>query len=96
MYVHISYVLTNPPIPTSRCKYFVVLRPVKILLHERGCKRPPPCNVIKNVFFIFLKAITLYIYVLFKFCFTREDTQGPPLVNPLNNVIFKFMMQITS
>jgi hypothetical protein len=27
-YVHTCYVLTNPPIPSSRCKYFVVLRPV--------------------------------------------------------------------
>jgi hypothetical protein len=35
-------------------------------------------------------------YVLFKFCFTREGAQGSPLVNPLNNVFFKFMMQITS
>jgi hypothetical protein len=31
-------------------------------------------------------------YVLFKFCFTREGAHGPPLVNPLNNVFFKFMM----
>jgi len=28
MYVHTYCVLTNPPIPSSRCKYFVVLRPV--------------------------------------------------------------------
>jgi hypothetical protein len=28
MYIHTCYVLTNPPIPSSRCKYFVVLRPV--------------------------------------------------------------------
>jgi len=27
-YVHTYYVLTNPPIPSSRCKCFVVLRPV--------------------------------------------------------------------
>ena len=34
--------------------------------------------------------------VLFKFCFMREGAQGPPLVNPLNKVFFKFMMLITS
>ena len=28
MYVHTCYVLTNPPIPSSRCKCFVVIRPV--------------------------------------------------------------------
>jgi hypothetical protein len=27
-YVHTCYVLTNPPIPSSRCKCFVFLRPV--------------------------------------------------------------------
>jgi hypothetical protein len=26
----------------------------------------------------------------------REGTQGPPLVNTLNNVVLKFMMHITS
>ena len=28
VYVHKCYVLTNPPIPSSRCKCFVFLRPV--------------------------------------------------------------------
>jgi hypothetical protein len=28
MYVHTCYVLTKPPIPSSRCKCFVFLRPV--------------------------------------------------------------------
>jgi hypothetical protein len=28
MYIRTCYVLTNPPIPSSRSKYFVVLRPV--------------------------------------------------------------------
>ena len=28
VYVHTCYVLTKPPIPSSRCKCFVVLRPV--------------------------------------------------------------------
>jgi hypothetical protein len=28
MHVHTCYVLTNPPIPSSRCKCFVFLRPV--------------------------------------------------------------------
>ena len=80
IYVHTCYVLIYPPIPyiaSTRCKYFVVLRPVEILLHERGRPSPPPCNVLKIcLFFVFFKAIALYFYVLFKFCFTREDTQG--------------------
>ena len=35
-------------------KYFVFLRPVKILLHERGHPRqgPPPCNDLKNFQFM--------------------------------------------
>ncbi len=28
IYVYTCYVLTNPPIPSSRCNHFVVLRPV--------------------------------------------------------------------
>jgi hypothetical protein len=58
-YIRTCYVLTKPPIPSSRCKHYVILRPVEILLHERGYPRVP-------------------------------------LVNPLNNVFIKFMMQITS
>jgi hypothetical protein len=34
-------------------------------------------------------------FVLLKFCFMREETQGSSLVNPLNNVFLKFMMHIT-
>ena len=45
-HVYTCYVLSNPPIPSSRCKYFVVLRPVEILLHERGRPSHPPCNVL--------------------------------------------------
>jgi hypothetical protein len=90
-YVHTCYVLTNPPIPSSRCKCFVFLRPVYILLHKRTNTRPPPCNVLKNVLFIFFKAITLFFCVLFKFYFVREGTQGPHLVNPLNNVFFLYL-----
>ena len=59
-YVHTCYVLTKPPIPSSRCKDFVFLRPVEILLRERGHPRVPPCNVLKFYFFIFLKQ-SLYI-----------------------------------
>jgi hypothetical protein len=33
---------------------------------------------------------------MFKFRFVREAAQGSPLVNPLNNVFFLFMMLITS
>jgi hypothetical protein len=50
MYVHTCYVLTNPPIPyipSSRCKHFINLRPVEILLHERGRPRVPPCKPLK-------------------------------------------------
>ena len=88
MYVHTYYVLTNPPIPSSHCKCFVVLRLVKILLRERGRPRVPPCNVLKMSFLFFFKAVTLYFCVLFKFWFARAGTPGPPLVNPLNNVFF--------
>ena len=87
-YVYRYYVLINPPIPfitSSRCKRLHNFRPVEILLHERGRPRVPLCNVLK-MSFIFFKAITLYFCVLFEFCFTREGAQGPPLVNPLNNV----------
>ena len=59
MYVHTCFVLTNPSIPSSRCKHCIN-------------------------------------FDLFKFCFMRGGTQGFPLVNPLNSVFFKFMMQITS
>jgi hypothetical protein len=47
MYVYTCYVLTKPPIPSSRCKHFVFLRPNKILITEsiyicipgrRGCE----------------------------------------------------------
>ena len=41
MYVHTCYVLV---IPSSRCKHFVNLRPVEILLHKRANTRVPPCN----------------------------------------------------
>ena len=32
---------------------------------------------------------TRWFCVLFTFCFTREGAQGPPLVNPWNNVCLK-------
>ena len=35
-YVYTRYVLTNAPIPSSRCKHFVNLRPNKSLLHKRA------------------------------------------------------------
>ena len=53
-YVYTCCVLINPPIPSSRCKHFVNLRPNTNVLQERG-------------------------------------TQAPPLVNPLNNMVLKFM-----
>ena len=95
-YVYTCYVLIRPPIPyitSSRCKRLHKFCPVEILLHERGRLRVPPCNVLKNVFFF--KAITLYFCVLFKFCFTREGAQGPPLVTSLKNVFFIFFTAIT-
>jgi hypothetical protein len=52
-YVHTCYVLTNPPIPSSRCKCFVFLRPVSILLHKRTKPSPPPCNALLNVITIY-------------------------------------------
>ena len=55
----------------------------------------PLVKSLKSIF-LFFEVIALYFYVLFKFCFVREGTQGSPLVNPLNNVFLKFMMQNTS
>ena len=34
-------------------QYFVFLRPVEILLHERGHTKVPPCNVLKKCLFYF-------------------------------------------
>ena len=44
IYVHTCSVLTNPPIPSSRCKHFVFLRPIFFLLHKTANPRAPPCN----------------------------------------------------
>jgi hypothetical protein len=66
---------------------------------------PPPSSLLKQIALKGMRSAgqetnfthnTDMFYVLFKFCFTREGTQGSPLVNPLNNVFFKFMMLITS
>ena len=92
MYVHMWYVLIRPPIPyitSSRCKRLHKFRPIEILLHVRGYPRVPPCNVLKKCLFFFT-AITLYFWVLLKFCFTREGAQGSPLVTYLQNVFFFF------
>jgi hypothetical protein len=35
--VHTCYVLTKPPIPSSRCKHYVFLRPVEILIPMYVC-----------------------------------------------------------
>jgi hypothetical protein len=52
----------GPPLVTSlqmsfffKSNRFIFLRPVYILLYERGHSRVPPCNVLKNVFFKFMK-----------------------------------------
>ena len=44
VYVHTCCVLTKPPIPSWRCKDFVVLRPVENFLREGGHPRVPPCQ----------------------------------------------------
>ncbi len=49
MYVHVHTccVLTNPPIPSWRCKDFAILRPAEILLRDRGHPRGDPCQPLK-------------------------------------------------
>jgi hypothetical protein len=42
MYLHTCYVLTNPPIPSSRCKHYMFWRPNKFLLHKRANPRGSP------------------------------------------------------
>ena len=44
----------------------------------------------------YITSSPLCLLRVFTSCLKREGTQGSPLVNPLNNVFFKFMMQITS
>jgi hypothetical protein len=77
IYVHTCYVLIYPPIPyiaSTRCKYFVVLRPVEILLHERGRPSPPPCNVLKICLFLFFLKQSLYIFTSCLNFASRERT----------------------
>ena len=92
MYVHTSYVLIKPPMPyitSSRCKRLHDFRPVEILLHKRTNPSPPPCNVLKNVSFIFFKSN--------HFMFLRPDKnllreRGCPRVppcKPLQKHVFK-------
>ena len=50
-YVRTCYVPTNPFIPSSRCKHFVILRPVEILLHKRTNPRVPPCEPLQKYVF---------------------------------------------
>ena len=100
MYIR-TYVL-RPNSPTHTMYYvlaavfascFYVL--FKICFTRGGTQGPPVVTSLKNVFFIFFKAITLYFCVLFKFCFMREDAQGSPLVTSLKNVFFIFFKAIT-
>ncbi len=49
--VHTCCVLTNPPIPSSRCKHFVVLRPNIFSFHKSANPRPPPCNDLQKLIF---------------------------------------------
>jgi hypothetical protein len=48
MYVHTCCVIINPPIPSSRFKHFVFLRPIFFLLHKRANPRVIPCNDLKK------------------------------------------------
>ena len=87
-----TYVLrpNRPAIPyitPSRYKRLHNFRPVEILLHERGYRRVPPCNVLKMSFFLFFfKSNHFIFFVLKKSHFIRGVTQGSPLVNPLHRV----------
>jgi hypothetical protein len=58
MYVHTCYVLTISPIPSSRCKRFVVLRSNIFLLRKRANPSPPPCNDLRILFFKIYEVIT--------------------------------------
>ena len=46
VYVHERYILTNPPIPSSPCKYLAILCPDFVVhrLRELANPSPPPCN----------------------------------------------------
>ena len=55
LHVHTCYVII---IPSSRCKHFVILRPVEILLHKRTNPRVHSCNDLDNVFFKIYEVIT--------------------------------------
>ena len=43
MYIHTCCVLTNPPIPSSRCKYFVVLCPAYLCMCVYECMYMHAC-----------------------------------------------------
>jgi hypothetical protein len=51
VYVYTCYVLTNPPIPSSRSKRIVILRPNFVLHRERTNQGPPPCNDLDFFFY---------------------------------------------
>ena len=70
--IHTYYVLTKPPIPSCRCKDLVGLRPAGNLLHERG----------HIIYYVLVAVFAVCFYVLFKFRFVSEGTQGGTLVNP--------------
>ena len=48
------------------------------------------------MYYILVAVFASCFYVLFKFRFVREGTQGSPPCKPFNNVFFLFMMLITS
>ena len=90
VYVYTYCVLIKPPMPyiTSspvRCVCFVFLRPKNLTSRLKTF-----------IYYILAAVFASCFYVLFKFRFVREGTHGSPLVNPLNKVFLKFMMQITS
>ncbi len=58
MYVYTCYGPINPPISSSRCKHFVILRPNTFLLHKRANPRVPPGDDLKNLFFKIYEVIT--------------------------------------
>ena len=84
-YVHTYYVLINPPIPYITSSPLCLLhkfRPKKFLLHEWG----------HIIYYILATVFASCFYVLFKFCFMREDAQGSPLVTSLK-MSFLFILK---
>ena len=66
MHLHTGYVQTNPPIPSSRCKHFVFLRPnlfyfMFFYITRELTQGSPPCNDL-NFYFLFCPSNHIVIF----------------------------------